>query len=321
MGRDLEPERLSQKEAVSFSLRTWRDGVRIIIVGLAKSGTTALCFKIGNSLNDPFILVEPPSWDKTLARRWRRWRRRHGSDVVAKLVIGKGSGDDPPPENDGSHVVTGVPLLQDYASFDQFDKKVMIVRDPRDVVVSHLLYRAGYHVLWNRSRLDIHKYLDLLRRKESAPQSVSILPLLAPSLDMAYFRIAFDATIAFRQEHQDYFFITYEDFICGHLAPLEAYLEVPLLGAAEVGHMYSRVARTKASGSWRKWFSQEDVEFFKPLLAPYMATFGYDSEDWEVGKSEPIPSIEGSDYVKKILDQRRQEEGLEPIFSSSGDAP
>jgi len=265
--------------------------MRVVIVGLAKSGTTAMLCKIAGSMDNPLVLMEPK-------RPWKERSRRESNfgGVVAKLLIGQAatnsvgwSYDDPKP-------MEIVPL--DYTSFDCFEKKIMIVRDPRDIIVSHMLHKAGYHA---GSEAGIRRWLDLLMEKEASPQSKSILPLLLPLLDAAYLQHVFDAGVAFPSEHPDYFVVTYEDFISGRIEPLEAYLGMRLVGVADVGSKWQRVVRTKGSGSWRKWFSLDDVEFFKPMLTPYMVAFGYDLKDWQVGDNRPVPQSEGSDYVKRWL--------------------
>jgi len=267
--------------------------MRVVIVGLAKSGTTAMLYKVANSLNNPVVLMEPVRpWKE---RSWRR-KNRVGQDAVAKLLIGKLAPNSIAWSYDDSKPLEITPL--DYGSFGYFEKKVFIVRDPRDIIVSHMLHRAQSYV---GSDSGIRKYLDLLMEKELAPQSKSILPLVLPVLDMAYLQYVFDAGIAFVTEHTDYFVITYEDFIAGNLASLEIYLGMNLTGSATVDSKWRHLARTKSSGSWRKWFSPEDAAFFKPMLTPYMSAFGYDSEDWEIGKDESIPPSEGSEYVKRWL--------------------
>jgi len=57
-----------------------------------------------------------------------------------------------------------------------FDRNVLIVRDPRDVVISWLLYKP---LLADRHEDTgfIESFTDLLRRKESKPDAVSILDL------------------------------------------------------------------------------------------------------------------------------------------------
>src|SRR5258708_35181889 len=88
--------------------------MKTLIVGIARSGTSALYFKLKQALPETTCcLYEPPCFDPS---------DPGGSpNVLAKIVIG------PPGEFD-------------YTSFREFDKKIMIVRDPRDNVVSGVLY-------------------------------------------------------------------------------------------------------------------------------------------------------------------------------------
>jgi hypothetical protein len=43
----------------------------------------------------------------------------------------------------------------------------------------------------------------------------------------------------------------------------------------EVPEAYGKVIRKQASGEWRRWFTEEDVEVSKPTYLPYMDIIGY----------------------------------------------
>ena len=51
----------------------------------------------------------------------------------------------------------------------------------------------------------------------------------------------------------------------------------------------AKVIRKKGTGDWRQWFTEEDMELFKPAYLPYMELIGYDCDDWQ---SDPNPVIE-----------------------------
>jgi len=124
--------------------------MKILISGLGKSGTTALFFRIKNSM---------PENTKTLFEPEKYIPHAHDQNkaVLAKILLYK-------------------PQEIDYESFSCFDKKILIIRDPRDRLISMLLYRA-----WNSFYGDDHKvskFLELLRKKELRPSSVSVLNIL-----------------------------------------------------------------------------------------------------------------------------------------------
>jgi hypothetical protein len=80
------------------------------------------------------------------------------------------------------------------ASIAQFDKIVWIVRDPRDRLVSYILYRHYDHRYHDDQF--VHEQLELLRRKELDPGAVSMvelerrLQLPTPTMQSSFFRSA-----------------------------------------------------------------------------------------------------------------------------------
>jgi len=237
--------------------------MKIVIAGLGKSGTTALFFKIKNSLPfEPRCIFEPTEYKEEPEDREK--------GVFAKVLL-----KDPDREN--------------YDSFGEFDRKILIVRDPRDRLISNILYKV-----WDGFYADerkVKKFIALLEKKERDPKSVSVLRVLAllkklerhdfwksprPGkfrkkkkstdfwLDTMYGR-RFHRAAEFYEKHPGYFCIKYEDFISGNIEGLEKYLGIRLRGSASVSKEYSRVVRTKKSGGWRNWFLEEDIRFFRSL--------------------------------------------------------
>jgi hypothetical protein len=87
--------------------------MKIVIAGLGKSGTTALFSKLKQAMPpETYCLFEPLRYEA--------------------------------PAVDPTHVLTKVLIphekMVDFDSFSEFDRKIMIVRDPRDILVSRVLY-------------------------------------------------------------------------------------------------------------------------------------------------------------------------------------
>ena len=83
----------------------------------------------------------------------------------------------------------------------------------------------------------------------------------------------------FLDENSDFFVFKYEDYIAGSMALLGDYLGFQLKDTNSVPRDFSFVARTKKSGDWQNWFLDEDVDYFRPYLRPYMDKYGY-PDDW-----------------------------------------
>jgi hypothetical protein len=253
----------------------------ILIAGLAKSGTTALFYKIREVMpSDTLCLFEPKSFDSAAAEGRKA--------VLAKVLL---MGAEP-------------------EAFSHFNKKILIVRDPRDRMVSSALYRAFNSPEFCRDEDKVKKLVDLLKRKEASPRSVPTLELIRmgdrltgdphlPRVENALKRL-----VSFRKAHPDFFLFRYENLVRANFDELSRYLgwslsnEKPVV-ATEV----KRVARKQDSGDWQDWFIPEDVEYFRPLLDPYMRELGYDDE-WELAENPRITPEYSSAYVMQIVKER-----------------
>ncbi len=264
---------------------------KILIVGNGKSGTTALYFKIKKSLQgDVSGFFEPPCFE---AIQKDAVQDRH---AIAKILL--------PVE--GS-------FFESIKNF--FDKKIFIVRDPRDIMISSLLYKGAYELVWNRNAGQISECINLLRRKETDPSSLSLIDLLRHLhdtndlkgyTDWIAHRVSFTIHLA---ADPSFFILKYEDLIADRIQPLENYLGFPLTQDTSVDKEYSRVVRTKKSGSWKDWFLEEDISFFKPLFAECLAKLDYD-QDWTLNADRKILPEHSSEYFRKLVNERRRQEGM-----------
>jgi hypothetical protein len=255
--------------------------MKTLIVGIARSGTSALYFKLKQALPEiTWCLYEPPCFDPS---------DPGGSpNVLAKIVIG------PPDEFD-------------YTSFRGFDKKIMIVRDPRDIVVSRVLYGPCATEAFRRDKAKIAVFTRALQCKEADPGSISVLDLIElfrhlvgrnwPGQPSTLFDMALD----FHRANDDFLVFKYEDFIAGRYAAIEDYLGIGLPGGdADVTAQYEHVVRTKAANDWKNWFTADDVEYFRPYLAPFMCAYGY-PDDWTLAAEPHISPEHGSEFVRRSI--------------------
>ena len=275
--------------------------MKIVIFGLAKSGTTALFYKIKNSLPaDAVCLFEPRSFDAEKVKDSRlRWlsRGKRERDTLAKVLPFR-----------PHHAV-------DVESFSHFEKQILIVRDPRDRFISRLLYGI-YDSEIVRDELKIKVLVATLEQKEADPRSVALKTLLQLvtaqngqgfSFDewtRAYVCHSIVRPLEFHQEREHLFIFKYEDLVDGHFVELEEYLGRPLQGEARVAPEFNRVTRTRSYGGWRDWFTEEDVDFLRPLMQPYLDCY-YPGADWNLKAVPSISSEHGSRYVLRITNERR----------------
>jgi hypothetical protein len=262
-------------------------GVKTLIVGIARSGTSALYFKLKQALPETtWCLYEPVRFDPS---------DPGGSpNVLAKILIGS-------------------PDALDFTRFRDFDKKILIVRDPRDNLVSRLLYIPCGRLEIRGNDAKLAAYIDALRGKEADPRSISLRALL----DFTY-RLSglpqpdpYNLALDFHRKNDGFVVYKYEDLIARRYEALETYLDVRLsAGEAQVPAQYRHVVRTKAAGNWWHWFTADDVQYFRPRLAPFMAAYGY-GDDWALAETPHISPAYASEFVERsVAARRRQDQGL-----------
>lgn len=258
---------------------------KIAIFGQYKTGTTGLFYKIKNSL--------PPS-TRTLHEE-PRFTAQSGDKkrpILAKVILGR---------PDSSHAV-------DYDSFMHFNRKIYLVRDPRDWIVSGLLFMIQHQPKLRQNLPAMRQILDLLRQKETNPTALSVRRILHGILSLGSeqtidellswivlqhrWLFEFEDRLPFHHRQR------YEDFVQGEMDDLAQYLALRLTGDAVVEKEHDHVPRTLGSGDWKNWFLDEDIECFRPLLRPYMARYGY-PDDWETNATRTIRPEHCSQYVER----------------------
>jgi len=98
----------------------------------------------------------------------------------------------------------------------------------------------------------------------------------------------------------EWFLFKYEDMVSGRYAGLNGYLGFEVEKDGQVPEAYGKVVRKRASGDWRHWFTEEDVEVFKPAYAPYMDIIGYDRNDWAFNPTPVIEPEYSSVYMQSL---------------------
>lgn len=267
------------------------DKIRIVIFGQYKSGTTALCYKIYNSLPaGTRLLNEPVNYIPEPLKSYPA--------ELAKVILGYVNGRE----------------VANYKSFMGFDKKIYIVRDPRDWVVSGLMFLIQQSPSIYDNDDNLNSVLTIFNLKEENPESISFVSLLQQVLKLIpgqslgkvadWMKSQQNWIYGFESGLAEYYRIKYEDFVDGDIRGLEEYLGFRLTGEAEVGEENSHVPRTRGYGDWKNWFLPEDVDFFKPLFAEYMERYGY-ADDWSLGDKRTISSKHCTGYIKRTVSRRK----------------
>tara|TARA_Y100000766_G_C18871407_1_gene588441 strand:- start:703 stop:1533 length:831 start_codon:yes stop_codon:yes gene_type:complete len=274
---------------------------RIAVVGLAKSGTTGLWSTLARSYPGSYQhIFEGQELPSRFTKYLGKASRALGiNNCLSKEIIG--------PDFDFEKAL-------------DFDKIIWMVRDPRDRLISYILYRH-YDYRYHDDDF-IRSQLSLLIKKEKDPDSVSLLDieanLLLPKPDdySAFFwNDSKKWKILEEQELKNKVFILkYEKFVDQDFSELEEFLKIKINKNNSVPDQFKRVVRTKGYNFWKNWFTDKDCEYYEPLFDFYLNRYYYEN-DWVNTSVKRINSKDSSEYVIKIVNERRIAEGLKPITS------
>ena len=254
--------------------------MRVLILGEGKSGTTALLRSVATAIGDPSEMFEP--------ELLREEDLEPDPLVVKKLLLNW--------------------RPREAKLSEHFDKRIFITRDPRDRLISHLLYDA-YNAAPSLDSSQRSQWLDALAAKSADPSGIGFAELMhrwwqitERDLFSQHVR-AIDRTRRFlRRESKGFHLLKYEDYVDGNFAAVNAYLGFEL-SAGVVASEESRVARSGSHGDWRLWFTPGDLSVFQPMTSIGLDMQGYDANDWDLTEIDAIDSATSVTYVRGLFDR------------------
>ena len=204
-------------------------------------------------------------------------------------------------------IVIGLPGEFDYASFRQFDRKIMMVRDPRDK--SSAVF--SMHPVRRRRSARTRRRSPPLPARCSARKPIPVVypSWLCPTCFVVstdwtgafWLTMLHDLALDFHRANDDSLVYSYEDFIAGRYAAIEDYPPFALPGGeADVTAQYEHVVRTKMANDWKNWFTADDVAYFRPRVAAFMRAYGY-ADDWTLATEPQISAAHGSEFVRRSI--------------------
>jgi len=255
---------------------------RVLIVGLAKSGTSILAYRIANGLPGAKLNFEPGGATGLIDYDNHRELCMHEKVVTKSLFP--------------YHSKVKWNILSKI-----YDKKIFIVRDPRDNIISNFFY------IWNHGHNPSPEkfekaYTEVLKKEEdpSLPFHKCIMGTIRPKrfLEKTYLPV-----IDFKKNHsKNWHILKYEDLMDGNVDALNEYLGFEIKQDAEVSKAFKRVVRSKAYGSWRNYFSARDVARYKPFMNRILKNLNYNHEDWKLNNPQELDPAVGSEYMKKLFE-------------------
>lgn len=263
----------------------------VLVIGKAKTGTTFLAKAIQNSLSACSLEMEP----KAAEFIFDRYREKSSGNEVAKIIFEHWSNK---PNLMSALLADELPV--------KFDKKVIIVRDPRDELVSRLLYLVK--PLKDQGKLTdaaLDEWLVTLRTIEGGEKKINFQELLDRTGEL-FNTDLLPSFVNYMKEFSDYFqskpnsvfAVRYEDLIDKRVEHLEKYLGFSLNYAITEDDLIKRTKRSSSYGSWKSFFHEEDIEYFKPIMAEFMDQIGYN--DWSISSAKLPQKDVTSSYVERL---------------------
>lgn len=265
--------------------------MNILVLGKAKTGTTIISQTIRQSLEGESEYVFEPSTETLFQETYG------DKHVVAKILFEMWKTNQ---SRLGAILDNRYPLA--------FDKRVILLRDPRDEIISFLLYYP-YDLKRAIPNPELYEeWIRCLQQKEREPQSISFLGMCRKFDEL--FNVNFTSGLTrynvfdsgytrFRQSMTSGSILyRYEDFMQDNVAPLEGYLGIRLTAERNVGEEYGQTLRSGSYNNWKRYFTPEDIAFFRSH-EQFFEMLGYC--DWELTPPDSIPESELSGYVRKLL--------------------
>jgi hypothetical protein len=283
--------------------------MKILILGTGKSGTTALVYKVAGGIPNchAFSGGQP---GKHLGNY---------ENAVYKHTYEERKGKS-------------FDLYQEHLQKEHYERKIWMARDPRDAAVSRMLYRWHKGHRGNKEQYQTH--LELVLKKEQDPRSIPFHVICRYAAHNGWpitteevveeERIRYQNMSDFvKTLGEDWHLFTYESMVDKNFDSLNNYLGLQVEEDAEVPKSTgkAKVVRKKAVGDWRHWFTEEDVDLFKPAYLPYMQVIGYDSDDWALSDNPVIEPEYSSMYIQRLArmktvnTMRRLKNSLLQLFS------
>jgi len=250
-----------------------------LIAGLAKSGTTMLFSRMKQALAADVATFFEPDQESQFQEVLAAGESR---DTLTKVLIGR--------------------VTQQHNILHQFDKHVVIYRDPRDQFISMLLY-LFYDFQVNGDKAGYDACMAALTRKVEDPENVSTMDLyceIAARVGRApvgVFKKLHLEQRAYIDEFKPHP-VCYESLLDGEYQDLQAYSGLNVGVDAQVPKEYSRVARSKGYGDWRLWLNKDDLAYVNAEWGETITRLGYPL--LETPDALNIPTSTSTEYVKQF---------------------
>lgn len=183
---------------------------------------------------------------------------------------------------------------------EDFDRTIVIVRDPRDYLVSSLLYKFDDpNICKDKEKLEI--LVSLFEQKQLNPADITFTDLFS---SFSSTTINWDSHLKLYKKlikfitKENVFVLKYEDFADDKLNSLNEYLGLSVKNKRDLEGWTAKIQRKGTSGDWKNWFTKDDL-YLKSVFSDVMETLGY--TDWEIASRPIIEKKYSTDYINKLV--------------------
>lgn len=269
--------------------------MRALVIGKAKTGTTALAILINRAIHAKNIVMEPKSCSE-LKKLMPAGSEPNCTKIIFEHFIER---------------LDELKYILDSNPFG-FDKVIFIKRDIRDEMVSRLLYIIKPLIERGLTTEQVSKWIDVLRAKEMDPSKISFSQLCSHLEDISgnpiWERVCeypakiggmYDNFIKHEIE-RDNFVLDFDALVDGNVAPLFSYIGAPqikMVSKKDMGNL-DFVFRSARSGSWRDVFLDPDKIIIQDILEFHKQN--RPDWDWDLNYAKNLIAEEYSGYIKRI---------------------
>ncbi len=284
----------------------------VLVLGRAKTGTTFIAKSIEAACPaTPTRFIMEPAMQHDINRAAKASNR---STLIMKVLF-----DHWDKQRDAlSELATG-------QSQPNFHARIAIVRDPRDEIISRILFRPFSFLVSGHARAeDIERWANVLEHREKNHEMTF---LEVQKAFAATFSGASDPADEIRtiarlcMGYADYLklnqtvFTTlrYEDAVADDFSAIEPALGWQVSKTQDLGR-FGYTKRSGAATNWAKWFHPSDLETIKDLMGPACAELGYFDWTTPADIDRTIEPEHHSEYARGLLRQYRRQGGAARTF-------
>ena len=276
---------------------TKRRAINCLVIGKAKTGTTALSHLIQLETDAAVLQMEPKGIKEILASLPEE--RNHLTKVLFEHF-----------RNRFRHLNA----IIHNELYVHYHKVVFIRRDLRDEMVSRLLYLAKVVSFAEHGEAAWRTWYDAWRQKEADPQSLSFRDLcgiferaFGPNAWRDITKVHTGTELQFRNflkstVKRDHVVIDYEDMVDRKFEKLSEYFGWEFssqLEDVELGD-YAYTRRSESYGAWKDVFLEADIAEIRQILADNRIG---DFEDWNLNPAPELNPAHYSQYIAGVSGQ------------------